>query len=69
MLTIGVAVGLGLVVETLTGLDQVAPAAHGVLQLPVYTLLAICSGASPACCGPTSRIPGPMACRAFPRAP
>jgi potassium efflux system protein len=28
------------VVETLTGLDQVAPAAHGVLQLPVYTLLA-----------------------------
>jgi potassium efflux system protein len=39
MLTIGVAVGLGLVVETLTGLDQVAPAAHGVLQLPVYTLL------------------------------
>jgi hypothetical protein len=38
--TIGVTVGLALVMETLTGLDQVAPAAHGVLQLPVYTLLA-----------------------------
>jgi potassium efflux system protein len=38
--SIGVTVGMALVVETLTGLDQVAPAAHGVLQLPVYTLLA-----------------------------
>jgi potassium efflux system protein len=26
--------------ETLTGLDQVAPAAHGVLQVPVYVLMA-----------------------------
>jgi potassium efflux system protein len=54
VLSIGVAVGLALVMETLTGLDQVAPAAHGVLQLPVYTLLAICSGAPPVCCGPIS---------------
>jgi hypothetical protein len=38
--SIGVTVGLALVMETLTGLDQVAPAAHGVLQLPVYTLMA-----------------------------
>jgi potassium efflux system protein len=38
--SIGLTVGMAVVVETLTGLDQVAPAAHGVLQLPVYTLLA-----------------------------
>jgi potassium efflux system protein len=37
---IGVSVGLALFAETLTGLDQVAPAAHGVLQLPVYAMMA-----------------------------
>jgi potassium efflux system protein len=38
--SIGLAVGLALVMETLTDLDQVAPAAHGVFQLPVYLLMA-----------------------------
>jgi potassium efflux system protein len=40
VVSVGVAVGLALVMETLSSLDQVAPAAHGVLQLPVYLLLA-----------------------------
>jgi potassium efflux system protein len=40
VVTIGVTVGLALMMETLTGLDQVAPAAHGVLQVPVYVLMA-----------------------------
>jgi len=37
---IGVTVGLAIVMETITALDQVAPAARGVLQLPVYVVMA-----------------------------
>jgi potassium efflux system protein len=40
VVSIGVTVGLALMMETLIGLDQVAPAAHGVLQVPVYVLMA-----------------------------
>jgi small-conductance mechanosensitive channel len=39
VVSVGVAVGLTLVVETITDLDQVPPAAHGVLLLPVYVLM------------------------------
>ena len=38
--SVGVTVGLTLVAETIAGLDQVPPAAHGVLLLPVYVLMA-----------------------------
>jgi potassium-dependent mechanosensitive channel len=40
VVAVGVAVGLAIVMETIADLDQVAPAAHGVLLLPVYVLMA-----------------------------
>jgi len=40
VVSVGVTVGLALVMETIAGLDQVPPAAHGVLLLPVYVLMA-----------------------------
>jgi small-conductance mechanosensitive channel len=36
---IGITVGLGIVVQTIAGFDQVSPAAHGVIQMPVYLVL------------------------------
>jgi potassium efflux system protein len=69
VVTIGVSVGLALVMETLTGLDQVAPAAHGVLQLPVYRCWRICSGAPRVFSGPISPSRRPMSFPVSPRAP
>ncbi len=41
LVSIGILFGLGSVIEALSGLNQVAPAARGVLTLPVLVLLAL----------------------------